>query len=114
MVPRPPVSIFQATAGPGRVDVRLTGPGLDERAGRGLALALVEAGRAHGVYRLFLDFGEVETLADGVLGQLLVLDRHLRDAGGWLSLRNLRPRVYRALAAAHLAPVLDALPSPAD
>ena len=57
--------------------------------------------------RLEVDLGNVRSLCITCLGKLFALDRRVRAAGGHLTLLDVTPDVYEALAATHLTEVLE-------
>ncbi len=103
---RPP-ELFQCEAVPGGQLVRFTCRTLDETNAQNLAAPLLALAPAHGAGSLYLDLGAVELLSSAVLGQLIVLHRRLRDAGGQLSLFNLQPLVCAVLKMSLLTDLLD-------
>ena len=100
-------SFLLAETVPDGVRVRLTCDALDASNTAGLVDALVARTLGAPDPNLFLDLGAVDYLSSAVLGQLLVLSRRLRDAGGQLALFNLRPAVAEVLRASLLIDLLD-------
>ncbi len=78
----------------------------------GAALVLVDeicsAIDEAGPVNVYLDFGQVEFISSGALGQLVVLDRKLRETGGRLGLFSLNPLVSEVFLHSHLSHLLDA------
>ncbi len=79
----------------------------DQFHARGLAEELHELAREMGERRMQLDLREVEYLSSCMLGGLIVLDRKLQDAGGALTLCNVRPQVYELFLLTRLVDILD-------
>ena len=60
-----------------------------------------------GRHRLHLDLGAVRSPTAGGLGALVALHQELRQRGGHLALRNVRPCAYEVFAVTRLTEVLD-------
>jgi anti-sigma B factor antagonist len=60
---------------------------------------------------LQLDLGAVEFVSSMGLGKLLSLSKKVRESGGELSLRNVRPKVYEVLVLTRLTDILDVQPA---
>lgn len=61
--------------------------------------------------QLVLNFGNVERLSSAVLGQVVALDRAVRQAGGRLALCGVRPDLSHFLTIIRLDRYLDLYPS---
>lgn len=58
-----------------------------------------------------LDFGEVDFVTAGTLGQLVALQNDLRQHSGQLSIRNVQPRVYEVFETVGLTAMLEVEPA---
>ena len=89
-----------------RLDVRH----FDETQAQPAGEQLLRLADAAGAGEVRLDFAAVEYVSSTGLGQLLVLHKRLRAAGGRLSLCNVRPAVYEVFAVTRLTGVFNVRP----
>jgi anti-anti-sigma factor len=84
---------------------------LSEAAVQALGQQLLGLAAGSGRRRLVLNFGNVRQLSSAVLGQVVALDRAVRQAGGRLSLCGVRPDLAHLLKVTRLDRYLDLYPS---
>jgi anti-sigma B factor antagonist len=70
---------------------------LSEAAVQALGRQLRRLGERSGHRNFVLNFGNVERLSSAVLGQVVTMDRAVRQAGGRMALCEVRPDLYQAL-----------------
>jgi anti-anti-sigma factor len=88
---------MEVDRGPGCLLVKLKGPDRDASDTPPLADELWSLLQRHFVYRLVLEFDEVELLHSYLLGQLVLLDKRIREHDGMLRLCGLSSFNQRVL-----------------
>jgi anti-anti-sigma factor len=98
MMPEPDYFFLQVKTVDGVTVARITAPELwtDMQVGA-LSAELMHLAEDLGTPKLVLDFADVTALASRMIGQLAMLHRHIKAAGGRLALCNVRSEVAEAI-----------------